>query len=132
MLELAALILALQATPAPSPSATPVGAAPLPSPLPTDNPTVSKLAREQFYAIIAGKIDESEYSSALPKSLLAQAQAFLSSLGPVQNVTLIQSAKMSDSDVYVYRFTCQNGAALEQLAIKNGKIDSIFFRPVQQ
>jgi hypothetical protein len=132
MIALAALILALQATPAPSPSATPVGAAPVPSPLPTDNPAIGKLAREQFYAFVAGKVDPSQYSISIPTQAMPQARAFLSSLGPVVNVTLVQSTKMDDSDVYVYKFTCQNGAALEQISIKNGKIDGIYFRPVQQ
>jgi hypothetical protein len=132
MLAYVALILALQVTPAPSPSVTPPGSAPVPTPLPSDNPTIGKLAREQFYAFIAGKVDASQYATAPSKGLLLQAQAFLSSLGPVQNVTLVQNTKTDDGDVYVYRFTCQNGAALEQLAIKNGKIDSVLFRPVQQ
>jgi hypothetical protein len=132
MIALAALILALQATPTPSASTTPVGAAPVPSPLPTDNPVVGKLAREQFYAFTAGKIDPTQYSISIPPQAMPQAQAFLSSLGPVVNVTLIQSTRIDESNVYVYKFSCQNGAALEQISLKNGKIDGIYFRPVQQ
>lgn len=132
MIALAALILSLQATPTPAPSVTPVGAAPVPSPLPSDNAAIGKIARAQFYAFAAGKIDPAQYSISIPPQAMPQAQAFLSSLGPVENVSLVQNAKMGESDVYVYKFTCQNGAALEQLSLKNGKIDGIYFRPVQQ
>lgn len=128
MFAYAALILALQTTPAPSPSPTPAAAAPLPAPLPTDNPSVARLAREQFYAFASGKIDTSLYSTDIQSA--PQAQAFLSALGAVKNVVLLQTAKMGESDVYVYKFTCENGAALEQLSLKGGKIDGIVFRPV--
>jgi predicted Abi (CAAX) family protease len=135
MLHIFALIFGLEATPSPapspSPSGTPAAAAPLPTPLPTDNAAVSKMAREQFYAFAAGKIDGSQYSIEIPKDVMPQTQAFLSALGDVKSVTLVQSTKMGDSDVYVYKFTCANGAALEQLSVKNAKINGIFFRPVQ-
>ncbi|HKU67873.1 MAG TPA: hypothetical protein VJP85_08855 [Candidatus Baltobacteraceae bacterium] len=131
MLAVLTLILAMQTTPAASSSTTPAAAAPLPSPLPTDNPAVGKLARQQFYAFAAGKIDASAYSIEIPKDVMPQVQAFLSALGAVKDVTLVQSTKIDESDVYVYKFTCENGAALEQLSIKNGKIDGIYFRPVQ-
>ena len=128
MLAIGVLILALQTTPAPSPSSTSAAAAPLPAPLPTDNPSVAKLAREQFYAFASGKIDTSLYSIDIQSA--PQAQAFLSALGAVKSVTLVQTTKMNESDVYVYKFTCENGAALEQLSLKDGKIDGIVFRPV--
>lgn len=128
MLAYAALVLALQTTPAPSPSSTSAAAAPLPAPLPTDNPSVAKLAREQFYAFASGKVDTSLYSIDVQSA--PQAQAFLSALGAVKNVVLVQTTKVGDSDVYVYKFTCENGAALEQLSLKDGKIDGIVFRPV--
>ncbi len=130
MLLSAALIVALQATPAPAAS-TPAAAAPLPSTMPTDNPAVGKLARAQFYAFASGKVDASQYAMPLPTDAMPQVQAFLTGLGPVKSVALIQTARMGASDVYVYKFTCENGAALEQLSIKDGKIDGIYFRPIE-
>lgn len=133
MLAAIALIAALQASPAPSSTGTPAGAAPLPSATPTANPAMEKLARQQFGAFASGRIDASQYSVSLPKDAIPQVQAFLSALGPVQSVDLVQSGKINGDTLYVYRFTCQNGAALEQLSVKaNGKIDGIYFRPVQQ
>ena len=133
MLAAIALIAALQASPTPASTGTPAGAAPLPSPTPTANPAMEKVARQQFGAFTSGKIDASQYSVAIPKDALAQVQAFLSALGPIQAVDLVQSGKINGDAIYVYRFTCQNGAALEQLSVKpNGKIDGIYFRPVQQ
>lgn len=133
MLASAALIIALQATPTPipSPSGTPAAAQPVPSPLPTDNPTVAKLARDQFYAFASGRIDSSLYSIEIPKDALPQVQAFLTELGPIESLQLVQSTKTGESTVYVYQFNCQNGGALEQISLRNGKIDGIFFRPVQ-
>lgn len=131
MIALLALLLALQATPSPAASDTPADAAPVPSPAPTDNPEIAKLARAQFSAFKSGKIDTSQYSVAIPKDALPQVQAYLSELGPIQNVTLVQSAKINGAAVYVYKFSCQNGAALEQLSVKDGKINGIYFRPVQ-
>lgn len=133
MLAAIALIALVQAAPTPGSTGTPAGAAPLPSATPTANPAMGKLARQQFDAFASGKIDLSQYSVAIPKDAVAQVQAFLSALGPVQAVDLIQSGKANADTLYVYRFTCENGAALEQLSIKaNGKIDGIYFRPVQQ
>lgn len=131
MLTILGLIVALQVSPMPSVTETPAAAAPLPGPQPTDNAAVGKIAREQFYAFASGKVDATLYSMPIPKSVMPQVQAFLSALGPVKNVTLVQSEKMGESLVYVYKFTCENGATLEQLSIKDGKIDGIYFRPVQ-
>lgn len=132
MLAGLALIAALQATPIPAAGGTPAAAAPLPTATPTANPAVDRLARAQFSAFATGKIDASQYSVAIPKNVMPQVQAFLTALGPVNTVDLIQSQRMGADTIYVYRFTCQNGAVLEQLSIKDGKIDGIFFRPVQQ
>lgn len=133
MLAAFALIAALQAAPTPAATGTPAAAAPLPGATPTANPAMEKLAREQFGAFASGKIDPSRYSVVIPKDALPAVQAFLSALGPVQAVDLIQSTKVNGDTVYVYRFTCENGAALEQLSVKaTGKIDGIYFRPVQQ
>lgn len=129
MIAAAALIALLQATP--QSAATPAAAAPAPSPQPAGNPAAAKLAREQFDAFLSGKIDTSQYSVAIPSAALSQVQAFLSALGPVKSVTLVQKAAIGGSTVYVYRFICANGSVLEQLSVKDGKINGIYFRPVQ-
>lgn len=131
MLAAAFLIALLAGTPAPQPSATPAAAAPAPSPQPAGNPAVGKLAREQFDAFLSGKIDAAQYSVSIPSAALGQVQAFLSALGPVKSVTLVQKAAIGGSTVYVYRFICANGSVLEQLSLKDGKINGIYFRPVE-
>lgn len=35
------------------------------------------------------------------------------------------------SRVYVYKFACANGAAVQQISIKDGKINGIYFRPAE-
>lgn len=127
-----AAVLAAPPGPAASPSASPAAAAPsTPAAAPAEDPKITKLAREQFDAFAAGKYDPSQYSIAVPKAALAQVQTGLSSLGALKSVTFVKSASVSGSMVYVYKFTCANGAALEQLSVKDGKINGIYFVPSQ-
>ena len=129
MLALLTLAAALSASP--SPAASP-SAAPAPtSSAPAENPAITKLANEQFDDFAAGKVNVSEYSVKIPKDALAQVQAGLSSAGAVKSVTLVKQMDVMGSTVYVYRFTCANAAVLEQLSLKDGKINGIYFAPAQ-
>lgn len=131
MLALLTLAAALEASPAPAaaPSAPPAAASSAPAPSQPEDPNITKLAREQFDAFVAGKLDPSQYSITVPKRSIAQAQAGLSSLGAIKSVTFMESAPIQGSMVYAYKFTCANGAVLEQLSVKDGKINGIYFAP---
>lgn len=129
MLALLTLAAVLQSSPAPAASAAPSASA-APAAL-AEDPAVTKLARAQYDAFASGKIDASQYSVPIPHSAIAQVQADLSALGPIKNVMFLQAAKLAAGTVYVYEFACQNGAVLEQLSVKDGKINGIYFRPAQ-
>ena len=138
MIASLALLAALQQSPPPLSSETP---APIFSPAPnvgtTSPPAASgvkdpeKLARDQFAAWSAGKIDKSLYTFDIPQSAIDQVHAALPSLGAVVGVALATHADVPQGDVYIYRFTCANGSVLEQLSLKDGKINGIFFKPAQ-
>jgi hypothetical protein len=126
------LVAALQSSPAPAASTAPVPAASsVPAPAPTEDPNVIKLARAQYDAFASGKVDQSLYPQPVPAAAIAQVQAGLSSLGAVKSVTLVKTTSVQGSQVYVYKFTCANGAAIETLALKDGKISGIYFSPAQ-
>lgn len=132
MLALLTLVAALEASPAPaaSPSAAPAASS-APAASQPEDPNITKLAREQFDGFVAGKLDPSQYSVTVPKHSIAQAQAGLSSLGAIKSVVFMESAPVQGSIVYVYKFTCANGAVLEQLSVKDGKINGIYFAGAQ-
>jgi hypothetical protein len=96
-----------------------------------EDPSITKLVREQFDAFVAGKIDTSQYSVPIPAASLAQAHAGLAALGAVKSVRFVESRPISGSMVYAYKFVCANGAVYEQLSVKDGKIDGIYFAPAQ-
>ncbi|HLI95213.1 MAG TPA: hypothetical protein VKT72_03880 [Candidatus Baltobacteraceae bacterium] len=127
MLALLTLVAALQASPAPASTTTSPPAATAPA----EDPAITKLARAQYDAFSSGKLDASQYSVPIPQDAITQVQAGLTSLGPVKSVQFVKSVAVKGSNVYVYKFTCANGAALEQLSVKDGKINGIYFRPVQ-
>jgi hypothetical protein len=131
LLALLTLVAALEASPAPaaSPSAPPAAASSAPAASQPEDPSITKLAREQFDAFVAGKLDPSQYSITVPKRSIAQAQAGLSALGAIKSVSFVESAPIQGSMVYAYKFTCANGAVLEQLSVKGGKINGIYFAP---
>lgn len=133
MLALLTLLAALQSSPAPAASAASAAAAPVasaaPAAAPAEDPAITKLARDQFDAFAAGKFDASQYSVTLPKRAIAQVHAGLSALGTVKTQTFMESKAISGSMVYVYKFTCANGSVYEQLSVKDGKINGIYFAP---
>ncbi len=136
MIALLTMLAALAASPAPSASpdaaASPARAASAaPSATPAENAAMAKLARAQFDAFAAGKIDKSRYSIDVPAASMAQVQLGLSSLGAVKSQTLLKTEQLAQGKVYVYRFTCERGAAIEQFSIKDGKINGIYFAPAQ-
>lgn len=135
MIASLALLAALQATPPPlAPVDTP---APIFSPAPAvpGTPAASgvkdpeKLARDQFAAWSAGKVDKSLYAFDIPQSAIDQVHQALPSLGAVIGVALATHADVAQGDVYIYKFTCANGAVLEQLSLKDGKINGLSFKP---
>jgi hypothetical protein len=129
MLALLTLTAALVASPAPAtPAAVPTPASTAAS---TEDQAITKLARQQYDAFAAGKIDQSQYSVTIPQNAIAQVQSGLAALGAVKRIDFIKNAEVMGSMVYVYKFTCANGAAIEQLSVKDGKINGIYFRPVQ-
>lgn len=133
MLALLTLVAALEASPAPaaSPAAPAAAASAAPAPAVTEDPAITKLAREQYDAFAAGKVDQSQYSAAVPQAAISQVQAGLTSIGAVKSVAFVKGSTLAGSMVYVYKFTCAKGAAYEQIAVKDGKIDGIYFVPAQ-
>lgn len=131
MLALLTLLAAIEASPAPatSPAAATPAASAAPAAAPAEDPAITKLAREQFDAFVAGKLDPSQYSVTIPKHSIAMAHAGLSALGAVKSVTFMESAPIQGSMVSVYKFTCADGAVLEQISVKDGKINGIYFAP---
>ncbi len=120
------LLAALQTTP--SPAAT---TAPAPSAAATrEDPAITKIVRAQYDAFAAGKVDASQYSISVPQNAIAQVQAGLASAGAVKSVTFLKMAALPQGTVYAYKFTCANGAVIEQISLKDGKINGIYFRPV--
>ncbi len=129
MLALLTMVAVLQASPAPaSTTSSPPAAA---ATAPAEDPAITKLARAQYEAFASGKVDQTQYAQAVPQNAIAQVQAGLTALGPVKSVELVKTAVVKGSNVYLYKFTCANGAAMETLAVKDGKIDGIYFRPAQ-
>ncbi len=99
---------------------------------PAEDPHITKIARAQYDAFAAGKIDPSQYSVDIPASAVAQVQAALTRLGPIQSVSFLKSATLASGTAYAYRFTCQKGDIIEQISIKDGKINGIYFIPPSQ
>lgn len=127
MLALLALLSALQASPAPAASAAATSAATAsPAPLPTDP---EQLARQQFAAFASGNVDARWYSAPLPAGAVDQVKTYLQGLGAIKSVALVKTADTPYGKAYVYKFTCTNGAVLEQLVAKGGVIQGIYFRP---
>lgn len=130
------LLVALQQTPPPLAPDTPT---PIFSPAPavTGTPAASgvkdpeKLARDQFAAWSAGKVDKSLYTFDIPQSAIDQVHQALPGLGTVIGVALATHADVPQGDVYIYKFTCANGSVLEQLSLKDGKINGLSFKPAQ-
>ncbi len=124
-----ALLAALVTAPSPAPSVSPAPQASAAAP--AEDPAITKLAREQYDAFAAGKVDATKYSAAIPADAIAQVQAGLTALGPVKSVILLRTVSSAQGTVYVYKFIAENGAALEQLSVKDGKIDGIYFMPAK-
>lgn len=134
MLALLTLVAALEASPAPaaSPAAPTPAASAAPAPAATEDPSITKLAREQYDAFLAGKLDPSQYSVTIPKHSVQMAHLGLTTLGAVKSVTFVESAPINGSMVYAYKFTCANGSIYEQLSVdKNGKVNGIYFAQAQ-
>jgi hypothetical protein len=127
VLALLALLSSLQSSPAPAASAAPAAAATAsPAPLPADP---EQLARQQFAAFLSGNIDQRWYVQPLPQNAIEQVHTYLQSLGAIKNVALLKTADTAYGKAYAYKFTCANGAVLEQFVAKTGIIQGIYFRP---
>ena len=65
----------------------------------------------------------------VPQSTIDQVRQLLVAMGPIISLTLVSHVNAPLGSVYVYRITCRNGAALEQISFKDGKINGLYFKP---
>lgn len=116
------------------PHATPT---PSPTPVPPADPAVTLVARRQFVAWQAGKIDRAQYTAELSAQTddakVQQASQDLGSLGALTGTQYLGPLEIPDLPsgvhVYLYRMLCTNGSIYEQLALNGqGKIAGIIFR----
>jgi len=113
------------------------------SPAP-ENPAVTKLARGEVDAWIAGKLDRTHYSTTtnaqLPDTLVTKLSGMLAPLGKVTHFAYSGTAQMSGIAVTQYTLTFENAVAmpngatvrdfLESIALdQDGKITLIYFSP---
>ena len=133
MIALLTLLAAIQASPAPAARATSApAAAATAAPAPSEDPNVTNIARAQYDAFASGNVDQSLYPQPIPPETIAKVKTALTSLGAVKSVRLVRTMSVNGADGYVYEFTCANGAVLEGLALKDGKIAGIRFSPEAQ
>ena len=129
MIALLTLAALLDATPAPAATttATPapaVSAAPLPS-------DPEQIAKEEWAQFSSGKVDQSRFITPIPQKSIDQLGQVLPTLGAVKSVALVKQADTPQGKGYAYKFTCENGAAIEQFIVDKGKIVSIWISPAQ-
>jgi hypothetical protein len=121
--------LARRHAPAPTPSPTPV---------PPDDPAVTLMARRQFVAWQAGRIDRVEYAASLnaqiPDAKLESTSTNLGTLGALDGVKYlgprdaVYAPLPAGIHVYLYDMLCANGSIYEQLTLDaNGKVVGIEF-----
>lgn len=94
--------------------------------LPTDP---EQIARFEWAEFSSGQIDQSHFSQPIPQKAIDDLHKALPSLGAIKSVTLIRQADTPEGPGYAFRIGCEKGAAIEQFAIKDGKITSILFTP---
>lgn len=102
-----------------------IGAA-TPAALPTDPEAIARFEWAEFSS---GTIDQSHFTTPIPQKAIDDLHRALPSLGAIKTVTLIRQGDTPAGPGYEFRFGCVKGAAIEQFAIKDGKISSILFTP---
>jgi hypothetical protein len=100
---------------------------PSPTPVPPANPVVTLIARRQFVAWQAGRIDRAQYTPTLnaqiPDSKVEESSSNLGSLGALNNVQYLGPRDSIYGDlppgvhVYLYQMLCSNGSIYEQLTL---------------
>lgn len=113
------------ASPAPGPSIPP----PKPGP---DDPKRHKFAVQQFLAWQQGTVDRSLYSdevnSELSDEALDQGTKTLANMGGLQSAVFLGTSRAKNTDIYVYKITCEHGSVNMDFALTpDGKIALIFF-----
>lgn len=136
MLALLTLAAALQASPQPSesPSTAPSPAATASTAASTEDPAITKVAKQELAAWQAGKPDPSHYVKAFPDSTVQQVHAFLNSLGTVSSVTFVKNVQPQGApwplSVYLMKGANANGYLIIHVN-DAAKVDFILFRPAQ-
>lgn len=115
--------------PTPTPSATP-------SPPPEDM-TVTRVARREFVAWVAGNLDHSRYTDDLNRKIttekLTQVSTALGKLGAFIRSEYLGPIAIDGAPAgihgYLYRMFCSQGTVYEQLILdSSGKVAGILFR----
>jgi hypothetical protein len=116
------------------PTATPTTA---PTPTPVADPTVTKIARQQFVAWQAGSINKSLYAPAVVPKLtdakINDVARVLAALGPLTDTAFIGPFSAADippeAHGFIYQMRCSGGNIyLWMILDANGKIATIFFK----
>jgi hypothetical protein len=127
-LLLGALTLSTSARPQPTPS---------PSPTPIADPTITKLARQQFVAWQAGDVNEQLYAQQvlvkLSPAKIADTSTALGGLGALIDTVFIgpwvDPSFPAGARGYIYQMRCISGNIYLWLALDaQGKIATIFFK----
>ena len=123
---------AADSTPSPAPSAS---AAASPAELPEDK-AVTARARAEFIAWQSGTIDRTHYTKpaadAFSDAVIAQVSPQIKALGALTTMTFVSAHPYQGDVIYRYTLACANGNALYTYVINgDGKIDGIFFKPLQ-
>jgi CubicO group peptidase (beta-lactamase class C family) len=105
-----------------------------PTPAPGEDPKITALARAQFDALEAGKIDPAAYTpqvnALFTPAVVEKVRDYLKSLGPVSAFKFTGKTPVAGYDVYVYKVDCALGSVRETLSFDAaGKISGIFFGP---
>jgi hypothetical protein len=105
-----------------------------PTPAPSEDLKVTALARAQFDALEAGKIDAAAYTQQVnalfTPAVVAKVRDDLKSLGPVTAMKFTGKTPVGGYDVYIYKVDCALGSIRETLSFDAaGKINGIFFGP---
>jgi hypothetical protein len=118
----AAVSLADAATPTPAPD--------------TEDPKVTAMARVQFVAWQAAKIDRALYtrsaSDRITDDTLGAIGGHLADLGQVQSLKYAGAMQQGAATVYNYIVTCEKGKVLMSMGVGNDqKISAMGFRPAK-
>lgn len=113
----------------------PASTAPSAAPESSPSPELTAKARAEFDAWENGKIDRSRYTThanaQMTDALVAEVAARLKPSGEIKALTPLRETTAQGMQIHVYRVSCANGPALEELISWDsaGKIQLIYFRP---